>query len=131
MLSPDERVKAWVKTQVRFHVPMDAAHLHYRDCPQIEVYECEGHEGPLSEATGDIVSDFRVVWGCSHGPERMQCYVHSLWSIADLIEELSDLDNIPRDALHNAFAVDTLMADGFYAAAYPAPGGVKYVPDAS
>ncbi len=104
---------------------MDGPHLHYRDCPDVEVYNLSSDEGPLSDVTPDTYTRFVAVWGCKHGVERMTAYFNYPGSLAELIEELADIHE-PGD-----FVVALMEVESpFFALHYPAPGegGVPWVP---
>jgi hypothetical protein len=126
----DNLLKLWALTQVRNHVPMIASHLHYRDCPDIEVYTCTGSEDPLSDATPDIHTSFAVTWGCPHSEERMPCTIYWHDTLGDLINELADLENASVETRQD-FAIEDIESDvseydPLFAANYPAPGGAVW-----
>lgn len=123
----DELVRTWAKTKVRFHLPDTPDYLHYKDCPDIQVFACKGAERAVSSVTPDRWTYFKVLWGCPHGPGRLTAQLHYQGTMIDLIHELDELHEATAD-LQVELAVEELTADPdfsepIFAANYPAPGG--------
>lgn len=129
-LSADDRVRLWLLTQVRAHVPLDAHHLHYRDCPQLKIYEYEATEEPLSSVTLEIWTHFVVIWGCAHGAERIRTSITWHDGLGELIDELADIENASVEVKQD-FAIEEIEQDSdpLFSRHYPAPGGTVYVPE--
>lgn len=126
----DELVRLWLVGKLRNHVPPDAGHLHYRDCPRLVVEGWESFTYPLSEVTPDEYTSFDVRWGCVHGPERMRVTVNAGGAtLPELISELSHLDDgmLDRQAAESRYAA----SPGAFCRGYPAggEGGTVYAPD--
>lgn len=128
----DNLVKEWCRGQVRFQCPPSSTFVHYWDCPDIEVYNVTGHQHPLSEVTGDLVSDLRAEWGCPHGPARLLAHLHYGGTLAELLAELENPSTASKPVRQGfvAAACEADEEDWFplHAANYPAPSGTVWVP---
>jgi hypothetical protein len=114
--SADDRVRSWLRTQVRSHVPLTSEFLHYRDCPLLVVEYYYSRTQPLSDVTSDDYTEFSVPWGCEHSAIRMNARIDVQGTLAELITTLA--------AQHPDYRLEP-----FYSTRYPAPEGTLYVPD--
>lgn len=114
-LSADERIRLWLAPRCRIRVPKEAPYLHYRDCPDVEVYNYSQYEAPLSTLTADIWTYFHASWGCPHGPARFSASVNYHDTLSSMIDALAAVEDF------------TLGPDEpFFARNYPAPNGTVW-----
>ena len=85
----EEVIRLWLAGKVRFNEQHQG---HWRDCPEVQVFDYWSDTGALSDVTADPVTSFTVIWGCPHSDERRTSYVRELGTLPEIIAELQELE---------------------------------------